>query len=89
MINVFSKGISQEEAEKYVAVEKALWDKEGKELGMVELSIDDKDPDYVLLTASERSPITRVRRITGYLSVSTSFNDSKAAELKDRVKHIK
>jgi ribonucleoside-triphosphate reductase len=31
--------------------------------------------------------IRRVRRITGYLSTVDRFNDSKLAELKDRVKH--
>lgn len=32
-------------------------------------------------------PFDRVRRITGYLSRTTRFNDGKTSELHDRVKH--
>lgn len=32
-------------------------------------------------------PFQRVRRITGYLAYVDSFNNSKRAELRDRVKH--
>lgn len=34
--------------------------------------------------------ITRLRRITGYLTSDVKYwNDAKRAELKDRVKHVK
>lgn len=32
-------------------------------------------------------PIERIRRITGYLSKVSNFNDAKKAELEHRVKH--
>jgi ribonucleoside-triphosphate reductase len=35
------------------------------------------------------SDISRVRRITGYLSTTDRFNDSKLSELHDRFTHIK
>lgn len=35
-----------------------------------------------------RSPIDRIRRITGYLSKDTNFNDAKLAELRNRKKHM-
>ena len=36
---------------------------------------------------AEDVPFERTRRVTGYLSNVKNFNDSKQAELKDRVKH--
>ena len=32
---------------------------------------------------------SRIRRVTGYLSEAVNFNNGKAAELRDRVKHTK
>jgi len=32
--------------------------------------------------------ISRVRRITGYLSTTERFNDSKLSELRDRITHV-
>lgn len=32
---------------------------------------------------------SRIRRVTGYLSEDTAFNNGKKAELRDRVKHMK
>lgn len=42
----------------------------------------------VEIKSFERSPITRIRRVTGYLSKVSNFNDSKRAELESRVKHF-
>ncbi|MTV49140.1 hypothetical protein GJ688_09120 [Heliobacillus mobilis] len=35
-----------------------------------------------------QNPITRVRRITGYLSTTDRFNDAKLAELANRTPHM-
>ena len=78
--------MSEQEVNVYVEAEKIIWMQKGKKLARVEITLDG---DYVLITSTEKSPITRLRRITGYLSKLSSFNDSKAAEHKDRVKHIK
>lgn len=41
------------------------------------------------LTVGDGVPFTRVRRITGYLVGDLRrFNDSKRAEVRDRVKHL-
>lgn len=39
------------------------------------------------IRAYEKSPIKRIRRITGYLAEVDCWNDAKQAELKDRVAH--
>ena len=48
------------------------------------LSEDQRD---VICECKEKSPIKRIRRITGYLSEDKNFNAGKAAELADRSKH--
>ena len=53
--------------------------------GQIELSIEQ---DEVVVKATEKSPIRRVRRITGYLSTIERFNDPKQAELNHRVTHF-
>lgn len=46
------------------------------------------DGDYANVWYSERVPFERIRRITGYLVGDMArFNDAKAAEVRDRVKH--
>lgn len=54
--------------------------------GVREIEIDHERGEYI-----ERGvrPVKfdRIRRITGYLSSVTRFNDAKTAELHDRVKH--
>lgn len=77
--------ITQEEIRGIVAEELKLWKRRGKELASVELSIKD---DEIEVKAVERSPIKRIRRITGYLSTEDRFNSSKQAELSDRVSHM-
>ena len=44
--------------------------------------------EEVEIKSYERSPITRIRRVTGYLSKVNNFNDSKQAELNARVRHF-
>lgn len=77
--------ITEEEIRVIVADELKLWKKRGKELASVQLSIHG---DAIEVKAVERSPIKRIRRITGYLSTEDRFNSSKQAELSDRVAHL-
>ena len=76
--------LSREEISQYIAEEKQLWDSRSKQLGHVELRIEQ---DEVVVKAMEKSPIRRVRRITGYLSSIDNFNDAKVAECTDRTNH--
>lgn len=75
-----------EEATQYAEEEIGLWREKGKLLDRVEIETDGGD---VIVTAKEKSPIRRVRRITGYLSELTNFNDAKQAELGGRMVHCK
>ena len=77
--------IPEEEIRQIVAEEIGLWQKKGKELARVELVLDGEE---IVVTAVERSPIKRIRRITGYLSTEDRFNPSKQAELYDRKSHL-
>ena len=61
-----------------------LWKENQKELARVELTLDG---DNVVIKAVEKSPVRRVRRITGYLSNMENFNDAKQDELGARYKH--
>ncbi|MCE5285685.1 MAG: hypothetical protein LLG02_07545 [Pelosinus sp.] len=79
-------GVTEAEIQAVVHEEKQLWEKKGKRLGKIEVSVEN---DELVIKASEHSPISRVRRITGYLSTVDHFNDAKQAELLDRVKHVR
>lgn len=77
--------ITEEEIRAIVAEELQLWQKKNKELAQVQLKIEGEE---IVVKAIERSPIKRVRRITGYLSTEDRFNAAKQAELADRHAHI-
>lgn len=77
--------ITAEEIRAIVAEELQLWKKRNKELAQVQLKIEGEE---IIVKAVERSPIKRVRRITGYLSTEDRFNSAKQAELSDRHAHI-
>lgn len=83
---VTAEKLSQEELQKIVDEEKAYWAEKGKELGEVHIRRDKENGDLVV-TSYPTSPITRIRRITGYLSNQNNFNAAKRAELADREKH--
>ena len=79
---VYPDDMEQGEAEAYAKDEiKAS----AKKLAKIEIKLVG---DEVEVKSYERSPIRRVRRITGYLSDASNFNDSKRAELRDRRVHI-
>ena len=79
------EGMNEEEAKQYIMEEIQNWKTKGKKLGKVVLELDQ---DEVVIKAYEKSPIRRIRRITGYLSEQTNFNDAKQAELAERVVHF-
>ncbi|MDF2571097.1 MAG: hypothetical protein K0R55_2701 [Sporomusa sp.] len=82
---VAESGITEEEIRAIVDDELLLWKGKGKELAEVRLTVED---DEIVIKAVERSPIKRVRRITGYLSTEDRFNNAKQAELSDRRSHL-
>lgn len=82
---VAEEDITEEEITAIVSEELQLWKQKGKELGKVTLSLDGEE---IVVKAVERSPIRRIRRITGYLSTEDRFNAAKQAELTDRVAHF-
>lgn len=57
-----------------------------KQISKIDISIDGDD---LVVHTVERSPIKRVRRITGYLSELTNFNPAKQAEAAAREVHTK
>lgn len=67
-----------------VEEEIALWKARHKELARVLLTLDEEN---IVIKAVEKSPVRRVRRITGYLSNMENFNDAKQDELQARYKH--
>jgi Oxygen-sensitive ribonucleoside-triphosphate reductase len=78
------EGITSDEIEDTVQHEKNLWRADGNQIATIELKLDG---DKIVLAAIEKSPVKRVRSITGYLSNIESFNDAKQAECRDRVSH--
>jgi len=83
MVRVTNGILEQQEIDAYVK-------RAEKRFGKKPLGIDIRvDGDYVELTYDfGRQPFQRIRRITGYLVGSLNrFNNGKAAEEKDRVKH--
>ncbi len=80
------EGLTDEEFQAVCAVEVKLWAARQRAISSIDISIDG---DELVVFTREKSPIKRVRRITGYLSVLDSFNDAKQVEAADRVSHLK
>jgi hypothetical protein len=76
--------MTPEEAGQYAEEEIGLWRQKGKALDRVEIQTDG---GYVIVKGQEKSPIRRIRRITGYLSEVHNFNDAKQSELEERTVH--
>lgn len=85
---VAASGVTEEEALALAREEKARWREAGKRLGEVRVEVDPADPDHLLVTALEWSPIKRLRRITGYIAPVDRWNPGKRAELADRGPHF-
>lgn len=80
----YPPSITEAEAAQYVEDELAMWAGRGKQLASIAIELAG---DEVVIRSLEKSPIRRVRRITGYLSEVSNFNDAKQAELKARITH--
>ena len=82
-VNIVNGTLPQEEIEAYITRAREKFGREP--LGM-EIRVDG---DYVDIDYDFGSvPFHRIRRITGYLvGTLERFNDGKAAEERDRVKH--
>ena len=76
--------IDEIQKKQIIAEEKMHFEKMGKELGKVEITVNG---DEITIKSFEKSPIRRVRRITGYMSTVDRFNAAKVDELNDRVIH--
>ena len=82
-IAILEGELPNEEIAAYVARGRELY---GKRLNGIDIRVDGEfvDLSYHL----ERIPFHRIRRITGYLvGTLDRFNDGKAAEERERVKH--
>lgn len=79
------QSLTDEEIAMLVEDELQRWQDQGKTLGAVDLALEG---DEIIVKAVERSPIRRVRRITGYLSTVDKFNEAKQAECSARTVHI-
>lgn len=76
--------IEEKEAEYYVTY---LEEKHNRKLKWLDITIDNEN-NVDLRYHFEEIPFDRIRRITGYLTGDTkTWNNSKIAELNDRVKH--
>jgi anaerobic ribonucleoside-triphosphate reductase activating protein len=81
---VLNGNIEQELMDRLVAEEKETFARQGKEIAKI--VITDLGNEVEIKTY-EKSPIRRIRRITGYLAPTDSWNSAKVAELRDRVIH--
>ena len=82
-VRVTNGNITEEEKQAYIA-----WatEKYGVEPVSIEIEFDGEFAN--VKTNLGRRPFERIRRITGYLvGTLERFNDGKAAEERDRVKH--
>ena len=77
--------VSQTEVDHIIQQEKERFAARGKELAEVE--IVELDSEELEIRSKAKTPIHRVRRITGYLSTAEKFNDAKQAELAERYCH--
>jgi len=77
--------MTDEEMKQYVEQEIEIWKNKKKYILRIDIYLDDEE---IVIKAQEKSPIKRVRRITGYLSEITNFNSSKRAELAVREVHV-
>ena len=55
-------------------------------LNRITINLDEDTQEYIV-QAFKKSPITRIRRITGYLSDFNNFNEAKRQEADNRFAH--
>lgn len=85
VVVTYDPELSMDEITAIVKEEVKLWGDKSKELARVEITLDGDD---IIVKSVEKSPVRRVRRITGYLSNMENFNDAKQEELSQRYKHM-
>ncbi len=83
-ITVAGGALEQQEIDAYVAhVQRSL---PGRPLKTLEIVVDGEEVE--LHYTYQNRPVERIRRITGYLvGTMERWNDAKAAEERDRVRH--
>lgn len=78
-------GLTEEEFQTICAEEVEIWKAKQRAISSIDISVDG---DELVVFTREKSPIKRIRRISGYLSELSSFNDAKRTETADRVGHF-
>lgn len=81
----YDTAIIPEQIKAIVQEEKEIWKEKKKELAYIEIGIDDGE---IVVRTVEKSPIRRIRRITGYCVCLDNWNEAKQDELKARYKHM-
>lgn len=86
IIVMYADDMSDYEAVYYAKKERDIWQAQGKKISTITIDIDGEE---VVISAKEKSKLTRIRRISGYLSSTVNWNDAKVHELADRESHMK
>lgn len=81
----YDEDLTGKEVTKCVEEEQAIWKAKGKQILSIDITLDGEE---IEIKTVERSPIQRIRRITGYCANVNSFNAAKMAELKARKVHV-
>lgn len=86
MIEITTRGAELEQQEIDAYVRHLQQKHPGNPLKTLDITVDGEEAE--LRYTYERRPIERIRRITGYLvGTMERWNDAKAAEEHDRVRH--
>ena len=88
MVTVTNKEVSQEEIAKYQEYYGKKHGVDPEDIEIVSLEFTDDGEVEVEYINHKETKFERIARITGYLSSTDRWNDSKKAELADRVKHV-
>lgn len=83
----FPDDVAFHEVEEIANDEMREWSKNNKHISRVEVKHAD-DNETFEVTAFERSPIRRIRRITGYCVNIDNWNAAKKEELAQRTTHF-
>ena len=78
--------LTSDEVEELAREEISEYNKEGVELAKIMLTPTEKE---VIVETIPKSPIRRIRRITGYLTPIDNMNNAKRAEVGDRKPHFR
>jgi anaerobic ribonucleoside-triphosphate reductase activating protein len=81
---IADSALTNDEIISVVEEEIKLWKESDRTLSSIELAVEG---DQILVKAQEKSPIRRLRRITGYLSNLENFNSAKLSECSQRAVH--